>query len=165
MLKSKFFLLILTVFISLTLLNSCKKDNPAVSGTNWSVDDLKFNADKNGGVLLKTDTAVVFGAGTKSKDAILLLFKSQPTSGVYSVANIQKKNKADMLGDNECIILVTYKSAKITYLPLKDDVGTINITTSGKKITASFSNLKLGYIDPNSADLVDSYVSGTIIEK
>lgn len=165
MLKSKSFLFILTVFISLTLLFSCKKDNPAVSGTQWTVDDITFSADKNGGFFFQNDTAAIFGANTKSKDAVLLLFKSKPAEGVYSVVNFQKKSKPSLLEDNECIILVTNKSSKIAYFSLREDVGKINISNSGKKITATFSDLNLGYIDVASGDIVDAIVSGTIIEK
>jgi hypothetical protein len=145
---------------------SCKKDPSAVEGTQWSVDDFKFSADKNGGFFFENDTSALFGANSKSKDAIILLFKSKPAAGVYFVVNTQTKPSTQMYEDNECSMLITNKTGGVPlYLCLVEDAGTIDISYSGKKIIASFSNVKLGYIDLGSGDIVDATASGTIIEK
>lgn len=166
MLKSKFSLFFFSALISLTFLYSCKKDNSASEGTQWSVDSFNFSSDKKAGVMLETDTATLFGASTTSKDAILLLFKKRPSAGMYYVVNTQVKTNVSMYEDNECSMIITNKTGGVViYLPLTDDAGTVDISVSGKKITASFSNVNLGYIDPSSGDLVPSLASGTIIEK
>ena len=166
MFNSKFSFLFLSILISTTLFFSCKKDNAAVDGTNWSVDGFQFNSNNQGGVLIENDTATLFGAGTTSKDAILFLFKEKPSAGVYTVVNVQTKPNIALYDDNECNVIITNKSGDVpAYLSLADDAGVVNVSVSGKKLTATFSNLKLGYLDKNSAEIVNAYASGTVIEK
>ena len=165
MFKNKSFLLFLSVFFALTVFISCKKDNPAVEGTTWRVDTTSFVADKNGGFFFQNDTAAIFGASSKSKDVIFFIFKTKPSPGVYNVINTVSKPDIPTYDDNECSVIITTKNPQNIYLPVTDDVGTVNISVSGKKMIATFSDLKLGFIDPLSADIVVAFASGSIIEK
>lgn len=165
MFKSKFSFFFLSIIISMTFLFSCKKDRAAVDGTKWSVDSYNFNSNNKGGVLLETDTGALFGASTSSNDYILILFKQNPSAGVYNVVNTQNKPNSTLYEDNDCSMLITNKSGGgEVYLALTDDAGFVNVSVSGKKITASFSNVKLGYLT-NTGSIFDAYASGTIIEK
>ncbi len=166
MFKSKFSIFLLGVIISSSIFWSCKKDTSAQEGTNWSVDNYKFNSDKKAGFVIERDTATLFGATSESRDAILILFKKKPTAGMYYVVNTQVKTNVAMYDDNECSMIITNKSGGIAaYIPLVDDAGSLDMSVSGKKLTATFSNVNLGYIDPTSGDLVESIASGTVIEK
>lgn len=158
-----------SVFATLLLLSTvfffaCKKDNSAVSGTKWSVDNYNFQANNNGGVLAQSDTGAVFGAATQgNSDWVLIAFKSNLTPGIYKVVNASTKKNKNEYAANECLLSIKHGKDKI-YLPLFDDAGVINITQSGQKFTATFSNIRLGYPTEN-LDVIEVSASGTIIEK
>lgn len=166
MLKNTYTIFLSSILFSAILLFSCKKDNPAVESTKWSVDGYQFTSDNQGGVLIETDTGALFGAGTTSKDAIVILFRNKPIAKSYEVVNIVNKPKVVDYTDDECSIMITNKSGNVAvYLPLLDSAGVVNVSQSGKKITATFDNVRMGYLDATSGDLVEVSASGNIVEK
>ncbi len=164
MFKKSFPLFVLMTLISVVVLYSCKKGNTAVAETRWFVDDYTFQANNQGGVLLQTDTGAIFGAGTSDKDLILIGFKSNIGTGTYKVVNATKKAKREDFADDECALTITHGKDKL-YMGLFDDAGVVNITQSGKKYTATFNNVRLGYLLLPSTDIIEVSASGKIVEK
>lgn len=164
MFRKSFPLFVLMTLFSVVALYSCKKENTAVAETQWFVDDYIFQANNQGGVLLQTDTGAVFGAGTSDKDLILIGFKSNIAAGTYKLANTTKKTKREDFADDECALTITHGKDKL-YMSLYDDGGVINITQSGKKYTATFNNVRLGYIALPTTDIIEVSASGKIVEK
>lgn len=167
MFKKMLSLLSITAFLSVILLSSCKKENSAVANTWWNVDNYSFEANNSAGVLMPTDTATLLMASSSNKDAIVILFKNTPTAGAYNLIDIRAKAKAVEYADNECSMLITQATDKKSYWSLYDDGGIVNISVSGKKVTAEFNNVKLGYVDLTTPALnvTEVTASGKIVEK
>lgn len=160
-----FFTFLSALVVSTILIVSCKKENTAVASTWWSVDNVTFEANNSAGVFLQTDTAALFGASSRNKDGIIILFKKAPTTGAYNLIDISKKTKAADYADNECSMLITQPNEKKSYWSLYEDGGVVNISVSGKKLTAQFDDLKLALVDVTTLDLTEVRASGRIVEK
>lgn len=155
---------ILLLLGSIVFFYSCKKENPAVINTWWQVNQKRFESNKNAGVLLVTDTATIFGAASNNKDAVVIVFKKKPDAGRYYVVDTRIKTSAAAYADNECAILITDILGLKSYWSFFHHEGVVDVSYSGKKMKASFTNVKLGLID-ESLIITESFASGNIVEK
>ncbi|MCO5230325.1 MAG: hypothetical protein M9958_04120 [Chitinophagales bacterium] len=167
--KGTFSIFLVAFIASSMMLFSCNKDSenqPNSSDTKWSVDSYNFTANNNGGILIASDTGALFGASDKEKNSILILFKNTPNLGVYNVVNSTKKTNTSMYNSDDCSMMITNKtSSDGVYISILDTAGVVNVSKSGSKLTATFTNVKLGVIDKASAAIKPVYATGVIVEK
>jgi|GEM_PF-5988707 len=154
---------VLILIAAVFSLSSCKKDKEnTTSDSHWSVDNRSFEANKLGAAVVANDTAAVFGAATKANEAILILFKSLPSAGTYKIVGALEKSIEDYNAD-ECSILITAKNPTASYLSAPATNNTLQITSRGGKLTATFSNIDMYYL--SGGETLYTTAIGTLVEK
>lgn len=129
----------------------------------WNVDGLSFEANRQGGILLATDTASLFGASAGISNNIVFLFKTRPTSNKnYKIAPVGQSIKD--VDENTCFLFITNNTKPVTTYIATDSVNTVSVTLDGGKIRAEFSDLAFQYLSP-AIEIINTTGSGFVLEK
>lgn len=162
MLKKLPFLLALA---AITVFSSCKKDEEDGGGggttlndNQWKVLDVTYTGSAVLGSFWTEAQKTLGSATDDAKSLVAVKFAAKPTAnGTYTV-----KANGDALGATECFVTIINAPSTI-FLSSGKSGDVVNVTVSGGKVTATFSNVEMLYTSGSTPTTTTA--SAKLIEK
>lgn len=161
---SKNFFFFITLISTIAVLTSCGKDPNDNNFGEWTIDGFDYQANRQGGIVLATDTAVLFGAASTNGSNLLLYFKSKPTaSQTYEVVDLFN-TPTSQLNSNQCYIIASSPtSPATTYFSTDAPENSVAITVAEGKLRADFNNIQFRFI--RNLEIFETTGSGFVLER
>lgn len=155
----KLFMFILLI-TSLSLFStSCKKSDPnsgIAASSQWSFDGGTYKPIQTLSAIAFNQQAL-YGIGPGQPGIYIYFGTNTQKAGVYNVVNGPSVN----LTYNQCVISIITTN-QLSFYSLGSPGGTVTVTVSGGKMTASFNNITVANIQNNVITSTGT-VSGTLV--